>query len=99
MSGALEVCKPVDLPSVLARADVAATCPHANVDRSGEPRGVRDERVALAVPTARVHSARQIANERLILRPAAERRGKEAGSARHAARLQPAGDNSAADTL
>src|SRR5436190_22696675 len=77
MSGALEVRKPVDLPSVLGRADVAATCPHPNVDRSGEPRGVRDESVELAVLTAGVHSARQIANERLIVGPAAKLSGRK----------------------
>src|SRR5438105_333439 len=99
MSGALEVCKPVDLASVLGRADVAATCPHANVDRSGEPRGVRDEGVELAVLTAGVHSARQIANERLIVGPAAKLLGKEAGIDAHADRLHSAGENLRDDTL
>src|SRR5947209_9969299 len=99
MSGALEVCKPVDLPSVLGRADVAATCPHPDVDRSGEPRGVRDERVELAVLTAGVHSARQIANERLIVGPAAKLLGKEAGIDAHADRLHSAGENLGDDTL
>src|SRR5205814_10677849 len=99
MSGALEVRKPVDLPSVLGRADVAATCPHPNVERSREPRGVRDERVDLAVLTAGVHSARQIANERLIVGPAAKLLGEEAGNDAHADRLHSAGENLGDDTL
>src|SRR6184192_973651 len=99
MSGALEVCKPVDLASVLGRADVAATCPHPDVDGSGEPRGVRNERVELAVLTAGVHSARQIANERLIVGPAAKLLGEEAGIDAHADRLHSAGENLGDDTL
>ena len=60
---------------------------------------MRDERVELAVLTAGVHSARQIANERLIVGPAAKLLGEEAGIDAHADRLHSAGENLGDDTL